>query len=116
MKTIDVTEILSTELRSRNRVADLLLFVKNTQEKEIVLDFRNVKFATRSFIDEFYNSFLKDSLSKPYSLKMINGPDNINKMIDIISRTQTKAKPISSDSKVISFNDVKEMLGYISSM
>ena len=57
MKTIDVTEILSTELRSRNRVADLLLFVKNTQEKEIVLDFRNVKFATRSFIDEFYNSF-----------------------------------------------------------
>ncbi len=57
MTTIDITRILSQDLKSRSRANDLLLFIKNSNESEVTIDFRNVMFATRSFIDEFYNLF-----------------------------------------------------------
>lgn len=59
MKTIDNTEILSQDLKSRMRAKDLKEYVDNCQVSEIILDFQKVNFATRSFIDEFYNLFLK---------------------------------------------------------
>jgi hypothetical protein len=51
MKTIDITEILSQDLKSRMRAKDLKDYVDNIQENEIKLDFQKVNFATRSFID-----------------------------------------------------------------
>ena len=48
---IDITNLLSADLKSRYAVNDLLLFINNTEGDDIVIDFANVKFATRSFID-----------------------------------------------------------------
>ncbi len=50
MTTIDITRILSQDLKSRSRANDLLLFIKNSNESEVTIDFRNVMFATMSFI------------------------------------------------------------------
>lgn len=63
VKTIDITELLTPDLKSRLRARDLKDYVDNKQDSEIKLDFQKVNFATRSFIDEFYNLFLKDPSS-----------------------------------------------------
>jgi len=36
------------------------------------VDFKDIKFATRSFIDEFYNLFLKDASSLPFKVEITN--------------------------------------------
>lgn len=116
MVTIDITKILSPDLKSRNRAADLLLFINNTQEKEVILDFQNVKFATRSFIDEFYNLFLRNPSENTFSLTITNVPEDINTMIETVAHTQTKAKIIPASSVVTSFDNVAEMIKYMNTV
>ncbi len=116
MITIDITKILSPDLKSRNRAADLLLFINNTQEKEVIIDFQNVKFATRSFIDEFYNLFLRQPSENNFSLTLTNVPEDINTMIETVAHTQTKAKIIPASSVVTSFDSVAEMINYMSTV
>ncbi len=87
MKTIDITEIISQDLTSRLRVQDLKLFIENTHESEIVLDFQNVRFATRSFIDEFFKQFLKTPSNNSFTISLVNIPEDINLMIESVSRT-----------------------------
>ena len=57
--TIQMRELLGKDLRSRSSVADLLLFMKNTGESSFIIDFSDVQFVTRSFMDEFYNGVIK---------------------------------------------------------
>ena len=113
MRTIDITEILSQDLKSRMRAKDLKDYVDNIQENEIKLDFQKVNFATRSFIDEFYNLFLKDPSSLSYSLEIINVPADINKMIETVSRTQVRKSVLPSKSEEIYFDDVDELINYL---
>lgn len=114
MKTIDIAEILSPDLKSRMRARDLKDYVDNSQDSEIKLDFQKVNFATRSFIDEFYNLFLKDPSSLSYSLEIINVPEDINIMLETVSRTQVRTNVIPSKSEEISFDDVDELIKYLS--
>lgn len=113
MKTIDIAQLLSPDLKSRMRVQDLRLFIENSDVKDVVLDFKGVKFATRSFIDEFYNIFLKDSTLNNFKVDLINVPSDIKAMLDSVSRTQVSAKVIPSESSEKSFKDVNEFLQYI---
>ena len=57
MKTIDIAAILSPDLKSRMRAQDLKQYIENSEADAVEFDFQNVNFATRSFIDEFYNLF-----------------------------------------------------------
>ena len=116
MKTIDITEILSPDLKSRMRAKDLKEYVDNCQDNEIKLDFQKVNFATRSFIDEFYNLFLKEPSTLSYNLEIINVPEDINKMIETVSRTQVRTNVIPSMSEEITFNDVDELIKYLSTI
>ena len=113
MRTIDITSILSPDLKSRMRAQDLKLFVLNCGEKEVILDFANVKFATRSFIDEFYNLFLKTPEQNPFTVLITNVPEDINTMIESVSNTQTRAKVIPSTTEVITFKTVEEAIRYL---
>lgn len=116
MKTIDIAQILSPDLKSRMRAQDLRLYIQNTGEKTVTLDFINVKFATRSFMDEFYNLFLKDSQANAFRVKIVNVPEDIKAMLDAVSRTQVKTTTVPSDTPEVSFNSVNEMLQFLSSV
>ena len=50
MITIDITSILSPDLKSRSRANDLMLFVKNSNESEVIIDFSKVMFAIMGFL------------------------------------------------------------------
>ncbi len=101
MKTqIDITTILSPDLKSRLAVDDLLLYIKNTGSKEVVVDFSGVKFATRSFIDEYYNVLMKSS-HENIKIETVKIPEDIQVIFDAVKRTQHKAKNIKLDGTVI---------------
>ena len=53
--TLDITDILSQDLKSRSTVTDLRVFIEHQQAENVMIDFSKVLFATRSFIDEYYN-------------------------------------------------------------
>ena len=90
MRTIDITQIAGQDLKSRITVQDILLFARNTGEDEITFDFSKVKFATRSFIDEFYNTFIKEGCEFP---TLISGtPEDIAYIFKVVSTTQNKPK------------------------
>ena len=113
MKTIDITQILSSDLKSRARVHDLDLYIRNSGEKAIELDFINVKFATRSFVDEFYNLFLKDPDNLPYRVVITNVPEDINIILEAVSHTQTRVKVVPSHTPEHLFGSVEELLHYL---
>lgn len=113
MKTIDITNTLSLGLKSRAQVHDLELFIQNCGEKTVILDFNNVQFATRSFVDEFYNLFLKDPKAHSFRVEITNVPEDINTILESVSRTQTRAKVIPSRIPVRSFSSVDELVNYL---
>lgn len=115
MRTIDITQILSPDLKSRMCVNDLRQFIVNSREDVVVLDFGNVKFATRSFIDEFYNVFLKTPGLLPFTVELTNIPEDINKIIEAVSHTQTRAKTIPAQTPERKFRTTNELIQYLTS-
>lgn len=95
MKIIDITTVLSQDLKSRSTVADLLLYVQNTHEQEVQIDFSKVLFATRSFIDEYYNTFIEDH-GKLNGIKVesINLPEDIQYMLNVVRPDPNREKNI----------------------
>lgn len=116
MKTIDIAAILTPDLKSRMRAQDLKLMIENSGADIVEMDFQGVKFATRSFIDEFYNLFLKNPEDNAFSVELINVPSDIKAMLDVVSRTQVRAKVIPSQSQEVSFKDIKEFTNYFSTV
>lgn len=113
MKTIDIAKTLSPDLKSRVRVDDLKLLIENSNEDSVVLDFQGVQFATRSFIDELYNQFLKQPDALPYKVKLTNVPEDIMILLEAVSHTQIRAKIVSSKTKEVSFRDVNDFLNFL---
>lgn len=116
MKTIDIADILSPDLKSRMRAQDLKLLIANSGADAVEMDFHGVKFATRSFIDEFYNLFIKTPDANAFHVELTNVPEDIKQMLDAVSRTQVQAKVIPSQSQEVSFKNVKEFLNYFSTV
>ena len=116
MKKIDIAAILSPDLKSRMRAQDLKALIENSGADVVEMDFQGVKFATRSFIDEFYNLFLKTPETNTFRVELINVPSDIKAMLDSVSRTQVRAKVIPSQSQEVAFKDVKEFLNYFSTV
>lgn len=74
----------------------------------------SVKFATRSFIDEFYNLFMKTPDTNTFRVELTNVPTDIKAMLDAVNRTQVRAKVIPSHSQEVAFKNVTDFLNYFS--
>ncbi len=112
MKTIDIAAILSPGLKSRMWAQDLKQYIENSEADAVEFDLQNVKFATRSFIDEFYNLFLKAPEENAFRVELANVPEDIATMLETVSRTQVRANMIPSQAKEVSFKDVSELLHF----
>ena len=106
MRTIDITQIAGQDLKSRVTVQDILLYARNTGEAEITFDFSKVKFATRSFIDEFYNTFIKNDCEFPACLSGV--PEDIAYIFKVVSTTQNKPKSLEKAGDVTYCTSLEE--------
>lgn len=111
MNRIFISKILSTDLKSRANVHTLYLSVKDMNLDEVIFDFSNVNFATRSFLDEFYNVFIKG-----HHVKLENVPNEIAIILDTVSRTQNKTKNFKQQDNVKSFKTVDDFCSYMTSI
>lgn len=110
---IDITTLLSPDLKSRYAVNDLLLYIENTGSESVVVDFSGVKFATRSFVDEYYNVIMKNQ-SSSVQIETVNIPEDIQAIFDAVQRTQHKEKDVKLDATVVkckTFADVQRVFG-----
>lgn len=113
---IDVAKVLSQDIISRSRARGLMAYIVERELTDVILDFKDIKFTTRSFIDEFYNLFLKDASSLPFKVEITNVPEDIQAMIASVSKTQTKVKTIRPTSNVLNFENVDDLLKYMSTV
>ena len=87
MKTIDIAQLLSLDLKLRIRAQDLKQLIENREADAVEMDFHGEKFATRSFIDEFYNLFLKNPEKNAFRVELTNVPEDIKTMLDVVSHS-----------------------------
>ena len=114
-RTIDITSVIAVDLRSRSTVHDLLQLILNSGEKKVVLDFSKVEFATRSFVDEFYNVFIKQPV-KGVDIELANMPTDIKEMLEVVKQTQ-KGKPSQEKiTNVETFDTVEEFCDFCSQL
>lgn len=113
---INVAKVLSQDIISRSRARNLMAYIVEREFADVKLDFRDIKFATRSFIDEFYNLFPKDASSLPFKVEITNVPEDIQAMITSVSKTQTKVKTIRPTSNVDIFENVDDLLKFMSTV
>ena len=113
---INVAKVLSQDIISRSRARYLKEYIMARELVIAGLDFKDIKFVTRSFIDEFYNLFLKDASSLPFKVEITNVPEDIQAMITSVSKTQTKVKTIRPTSNVDVFENVDDLLKFMSTV
>ncbi len=80
------------------------------------MDFKGAKFATRSFIYDFYNLFLKTPDANTFRVELTNVPSDIKAMQGAVSRKQIRVNVIPSQSQEVAFKDVNDLLDYFNTL
>ncbi len=101
-KIIDIAAYIGLDLKSRIAVRELHDKILNENRIHVKIDFRNVNFATRSFMDEFYNMFIANA---DVNVELINLSPEIKAMLDAVMSTQHR--PTKSAVKISSDSDIK---------
>jgi len=112
---IDITEIISPDLKSRVLVRDLDLYIQNLNVSEVIVDFAKVKFATRSFVDEFYNTFIKEGANKA-NVKLENVSPDFQSVFDAVKLTQNRPKNKSNTGSVEYLDSMAEIKKFFSTL
>lgn len=107
MKIFYIEEFLGSDLMSRPLAGDFYEYVRGTGEKDVVIDFSGVNFATRSFMDEFYNLFLKLE-NKEFNPSVQNMTSDIEAVLKAVMSTQNQKKEIS-DARVEVAKDLEDV-------
>lgn len=87
MKTIDITTILGSELKSRTSARDFAKYLQNMQIREAQVDFVHVKSATRSFMDEFYYLLVRKDNTQSVHLEIVNMDMQTQAFLDAVKLT-----------------------------
>lgn len=115
-KVIDITTSTGRDLKSRIAVREFRDLILSQNADLIIIDFKNVNFATRSFIDEFYNVIINNT---EIHTELLNISSEIQAMFDAVKLTQHVAKSFPANrksSKVVKFSSVSEVNKYLSSL
>lgn len=112
---IDISKIISPDLKSRSVVRDFDLYVKNLGISGVLVDFANVKFATRSFIDEFYNTFMKPGASN-VEIELENVPFDLVAVFDAVKSTQKRPKSRNNTGSVVYLDSMNELKKFFNAL
>ncbi len=111
MNRIYISSVLSADLKSRSTVGMFYDYIIQNSYLDSIIDFSGVNFATRSFIDEFYNVFIKT-----HCVKIENIPTDIQLMFDAVGITQNKEKQERVQDNIRSFSSVDALCSYMSAL
>lgn len=87
-------------------------------EDAVTVDFCGVQFASRAFVDEFYNLFISPSGadSSRFKLEVVNLPVSVAAMFEAVVRSnlQPRVHPagLEPEASMVKFKSVEEMLDF----
>lgn len=113
---IDIAKQIGQNLKSRVLVRDFYDLILNLKVESLVLDFRNVRFASRSFMDEFFNVILE---SNDFKTILIHVSPELQTMLDTVRETQHRPKNYKLKRKsdnVETFSSIAEINEFLSSL
>lgn len=99
---INIAVYIDRDLKSRIAVRDFYDKISSKNLRQVKIDFKNVNFATRSFMDEFYNVFI-DNID--INAELINLSPDLKAMLEAVKSTQRRSQ--KSDKKSSSLSDNK---------
>lgn len=110
-----IKDRFSDNLALRSYARDIANLVRNADEDVIVLDFEDIRSASRSFMDEFYRTFLSETAELKSLVSVRNFPESLQRMSDIVKKTQLKRKlfrpfPEQDIFTIMSANEFKSAL------
>ncbi len=112
LKLINVLPVTLDSREAAARFADIVR--EYSGDKQIELDFSGVEFMSRSFADQFHKElYLHEEDSVEIVIK--NADATIIRMLDAVSKTQTKRKAVKKTHQVASYNDLKQMESFVMS-
>jgi len=82
IKKITLLEYLDRIIVTRNAIADFFILLSRFSEKEILLDFSDIEFMSRSCADEY----IKRKLASHKNIKEINLSKNVLAMFLLVAR------------------------------
>jgi hypothetical protein len=86
-KVINIAQQLnSSTVITRESAREIFTYLKTLPESEIILDFANVAFASRSFFDELYS--LKIEAKSLKTIEFINLNRDLQALLDLITRKE----------------------------
>lgn len=110
-KIFKVAELISTDIRSRANVNIIRSAIDGINEN-IILDFTDVAFMSRSFTDELYNL-----ISEHKNISLSNMNDFINSMYNaVVQGRKTKRVFESESSEIKEFDDMKSLSSFLSTI
>jgi len=115
-KVFDITAFAGRDLKSRITVRKFFDFILSHDVDFVTIDFKNLNFATRSFIDEFYNLFINNPEIK---VELLHVSSEIMAMFNAVKSTQRRSKSISlrrKSVKVTRFSSISEVNAFLGSL
>jgi hypothetical protein len=88
------------------------MFMKNTGESSFIIDFSDVQFVTRSFMDEFYNGVIKPTCPG-FRVRLEQVPTDIQTVLDVVKGTQKSRKKQANSGSVLTFKSLDEVSEYL---
>ena len=119
MKTIDITTILGTELKSRTSARDFAKYLHNMKINEVCVDFSRVNSVTRSFMDEFYQLFLKAGKTMNASVNMKNMNQQAEAFLKSVEQTSGRPRHAiggSDNARFVYLQTVQQLNEYLESI
>jgi len=114
IKAIQVSALFSNDLKSRLVARNIRNFILEKQYISVTIDFKNVTFASRTFMDEFYNQVV---LNPKFKTKIINMSSDIQSMFDAVKATQHKSREYKNESNhVFTFSSVSDVNNYLNGL
>lgn len=114
-KIIDISEVIGPDLKSRSVVRDFDLYIQNLNTSNVVVDFSKVKFATRSFIDEFYNTFIKAGANN-INVETKNVSPDLQAVFEAVKLTQNRPKSKDNTGSVVYLDSMAEVKKFFNSL
>ncbi|SEL41246.1 STAS-like domain-containing protein [Parapedobacter koreensis] len=112
LKLVNLLPITLDIREAAIRLADMVR--ERNECKQIVLDFSGIEFISRSFADQLYKElYLHDKDS--FDIVIKNADAGIIRMMDSVSKTQTKRRAVKKTHQVASYNDLKQMESFVMS-
>lgn len=110
-KFIKVAELISTDIRSRANVNIVRSAIDGINEN-IILDFTDVAFMSRSFTDELYNL-----ISEHKNVSLSNMNEFVNSMyIAVVEGRKSKRVFEPESSEIKEFDDMKSLASFLSTI